>query len=46
MYLFDDSRRKNQFGHAIKNGMGSNSHNHLITNADKKHSDYSNDKDK
>jgi hypothetical protein len=46
MYNFEDSRRKNHFGNTLKNGFGSHSHNNLVSNIDKKHSDYSNDKDK
>lgn len=46
MYKFEDSRRKNYFGQGIKNGLGSNSHNNLVHNIDKKFSDYSNDKER
>jgi len=46
MYNYDDLRRKNHFGQALKHGMGSNSHNNLVSNYDKKFSDYSNDKER
>lgn len=46
MYNFEDLRRKNHFGNTLKTGFGSNSHNNLVSNQDKKASDYSNDKEK